>query len=80
MVGKTIKLEGLTALGKNRIREKGDTWRVGCAQDSVPCLGGVAGLFLTPVRRRKPSRRHPAAWDSRWIAATGDKDFRIVEG
>lgn len=73
LLGKTIKLTGISLKGKNRIRENGDRWTVLAETDRVLFSPSTLGhwLFVSP---EKCDQNHKA---SRWIKAEGDSDFLI---
>ena len=75
MIGKTIKLTGKTAKGRQRIQAVGtDIWTI---EDRKPlqCLRGRMGLGIWPVLDSETDRsRH---W--RWIEAHIDPDFSWCE-
>jgi len=69
-IGRTLKLRGISAKGKNRVREHGPAWRIIRAARPV---GFAAGLWVGVA----PVGSDPRQW--RWIEADGGKDFRIEE-
>ena len=76
LLGKGIRLQGITQKGKNRIREFGDRWTVLAETDKILFAPSSPGpwLFVTPGGARHGSHDSKA---SRWIRATGDPDFSI---
>ena len=74
LLGKKIKLKGITQKGKNRIRENGDEWNVFAETDRVLFAPNQTGqwLFIAPIGK---DHDHKA---SRWINGLGDLDFDIV--
>ena len=78
LLGKRIKLKGITAKGKNRIREHGDTWTVLAETDRVLFSPTQQGpwLFITP----KPAGPGLGQDDkaSRWVHLTSDFDFTVM--
>ena len=72
-LGKRIQLKGITQKGKNRIRENSDRWIVLAETDKVlfnPQPG--EWLFIAPVGKDQFDKA------SRWVKATGDKDFLVT--
>lgn len=63
-----IKVEGISNLGKNRIREHGDEWEIEETRDSVPCLNNGQGFKLKSLK----------TGFIRWMAVSADKDFVVV--
>ena len=74
LLGKKIKLKGITQKGKNRIRENGDEWNVFAETDRVLFAPNQTGqwLFIAPIGK---DQDHKA---SRWIRFLEDPDFDIV--
>ena len=70
LLGKHIRLKGITAKGKNRVREHGHEWQVLAETDKIifnPTRGNW--LFIAPVGKGQADKA------SRWINASGDADF-----
>jgi hypothetical protein len=73
ILGKQVRLKGLTQKGKNRCRENGDLWTVYAETDRVlfnPAPG--PWLYIAPY---SGDQTHKA---SRWVHATSDVDFTIT--
>lgn len=73
LLGKHLRLKGLTQKGKNRVREHGDLWTVLAEVDKVlfnPNPG--PWLFITPAGRTQDDKA------ARWIKASDDVDFSFV--
>jgi len=75
LLGKQVKLTGLSQKGKNRVREHSNEWVVLAETDHVLFAPGAVGpwIFVSP---KGCDQNHKA---SRWIKVTGDPDFRIEE-
>jgi len=75
LLGKIVKLEGLTQKGKNRIRENNNRWIVLAETEHVLFSPGVKGpwAFVAP---EGCDQNHKA---SRWIKISGDPDFLVSE-
>lgn len=73
-LGKTIKLTGVSQKGKNRVRENGDTWMVFAETDHILFAPNDTGpwLYISPEGKMHDDKA------SRWVRATGDKDFIVV--
>ena len=72
ILGKNIRLKGITQKGKNRVRDHGETWAVLAETDKVifnPELG--PWLFISPAGC---DQFHKA---SRWIKRNNDFDFEV---
>ena len=70
MLGKHIRLRGLTAKGKNRVKQHGEYWTVLAETDKVlfnPEKG--PWLFITPAGKGQDDKA------ARWVRADGDADF-----
>jgi hypothetical protein len=74
LLGKHIKLSGISQKGKNRIREHGDHWVVLAETDKI-LFNPEPGpwIFTSPVGRGQNDKA------SRWIRANNDPDFLIEE-
>lgn len=74
LLGKDIKLKGLSQKGKNRVRDHGDLWTVLAETDSVLFAPSTKGpwLFIAP----KGFGQNDKA--SRWLRADGDPDFTVI--
>jgi len=74
LLGKQIKMKGVSQRGKNRIREHGDEWTVLAETDRVLFAPSQSGpwLFITPTGRDQYDKA------SRWVKANGDLDFTVV--
>ncbi len=73
LLGKQIKVSGVSQKGKNRIRQFGDTWVVLAETDRVLFSPSQAGpwIFMAP---KGCDQDHKA---SRWIHGSHDLDFLI---
>jgi hypothetical protein len=70
-VGKTVKLIGdRSRKGKNRIREKGDMWKVVGETDTVSFSTPAHGPWLC-LESLGPVK------DTRWVAISDDPDFEV---
>ena len=74
LLGKKIKLKGITQKGKNRIRENGDIWVILAETQTVLFAPNESGpwLFISPPNC---DQTHKSA---RWIRSHSDKDFELV--
>lgn len=74
LLGKKIRLKGISQKGKNRVRENGDTWMVFAETDRVLFNKDAAGpwLYIAPSGL---DQNHRA---SRWIHAVADIDFEMI--
>ena len=74
MLGKKIKVRGISQRGKNRIREQGDTWVVLAETDRVLFNPSEAGpwLFIAPPGMGQDDN------PSRWMHLTNDPTFGLV--
>lgn len=74
LLGKKIKLLGITQKGKNRVREHGNDWWVIAQTDHVLFSPNVLGpwLFISPIGQNQDSKA------SRWIKASSDLDFNVT--
>ncbi len=75
LLGKKVKLTGISQKGKNRVRESGETWIVFAETDTILFSPGVKGpwLFLSP---EGCDQNHKAG---RWVKATADQDFIVSD-
>ncbi len=75
LLGKKIRLKGLSMKGKNRIREHGDDWIVLAETHTVLFAPTKLGpwLFAAPIGK---DQNHKS---SRWLHATEDLDFEVVK-
>lgn len=75
LLGKTIQLKGITQKGKNRVREHGDRWVVLAETDRVVFAPNNPGpwLFVAPVGKGQEDKA------SRWVRASDDLDFGVLE-
>lgn len=73
LLGKQIKLIGLSQKGKNRIRENGNEWQVLAETNVVLFSPNKQGpwLFITPINQTQDSKA------SRWIHLETDENFKI---
>ena len=74
LLGKQIKLKGISQKGKNRVREHGSDWTVFAETDHVlfqPNDGGP-WLFVGPVGTAQGGKA------SRWVRSFDDADFQVV--
>ncbi len=65
---KTVRLEGQTLLGKNRIREHGAVWKVVKQKDTVGFSSARGPWFLIEAINTGYGR---------WVHADYDEDFKI---
>jgi hypothetical protein len=74
LLGKEIKLIGITQKGKNRVREHGNIWVVLAEVDRVLFSPNNPGpwLFVAPPGKDYNHK------DSRWVHLTHDPDFQVV--
>lgn len=75
LLGKQIRLVGLSMKGKSRIRENGEFWMVFAETDKLlfnPEYG--MWLFIAPLNK---DHNHKS---SRWIHANNDSDFEVFLG
>lgn len=79
LLGKVIRLKGKSQKGKNRIREHGDRWTVLAECNRVLFAPNVTGpwLFVSPNPSGPGMGQDDKA--SRWIRATDDADFDMVD-
>ena len=70
VLGKTIRLKGITQKGKNRVREHGEMWSVLAETDRVIFSTEAGGwLFVAPEGKMQNDKA------SRWIHKLDDLDF-----
>lgn len=74
LLGKLVRLKGLTQKGKNRVRDHGDRWVVLAETDRVLFASDKPGpwLFIAPDGM---GQEHKA---SRWIRSINDVDFEVL--
>ena len=74
LLGKIIRLKGLTQKGKNRVRDNGDRWTVLAETETVLFAPNEQGpwLFVSPIFC---DQNHKA---SRWVRRLNDKDFDVI--
>lgn len=74
VLGKNIRLRGISQKGKNRIREHGETWSVLAVTDHVLFSPGKPGpwWFITPEGASHDSKA------TRWIHSVNDADFTLI--
>ena len=74
ILGKKIKLQGITQKGKNRIREHGNDWWVLAITNSILFSPNQSGpwLFVSPIGCNQNSK------SARWIKYHNDLDFKVV--
>lgn len=74
LLGKRIRLKGLSQKGKNRIKENGDRWTVWAETDRVLFSPGKMGpwLFVSPEGQTQDDK------SSRWMKVIDDTDFIIL--
>ena len=74
LLGKTVQLKGISSKGKNRVRDHGDRWTVLAETNRVLFSPGETGpwLFIAPKGQGQNDKA------SRWVRATGDKDFVVI--
>ena len=68
--GDWLKLKGVTRHGKNRINQHSDVWEVIDEQ--------LTQLLLQSLEKTE-GPKHNKVKDMRWISATEDRNFEIVE-
>ena len=75
LLGKKVKLTGITQKGKNRIREFGETWVVFAETDRILFAPNQPGpwLFVAPIGLDQNSKA------SRWVKSTADQDFVVSD-
>jgi len=75
LLGKSIKVTGISQKGKNRIRQYGDTWMVLAETDRVLFSPSEAGpwLFIAPPGMGQ------ADGPSRWMHLNNDPTFGLVK-
>jgi len=71
-IGDFVRLKGKTRKGKNRINQHGDVWEVIDEQLTKILLQSLEKTF-----KDTPGRVAEKDW--RWISATEDRDFEVVE-
>ena len=67
-MSRILRLRGISAKGKARIREQGTDWVVLAESDNIAC-SALSGPWLLIK----------STLGMRWIQASNDKDFEIVE-
>lgn len=74
LLGKTIRLKGLSQKGKNRVKQHGIDWQVFAETDRVLFAPNAAGpwLYIVPVGALADSAA------GRWVHANNDKDFEVI--
>jgi hypothetical protein len=74
LLGKTVKLTGISQKGKNRVREHGDRWTVLAETNKVLFAPSNTGpwLFVAPMGLGQDDKA------SRWVRANGDTDFNVI--
>jgi hypothetical protein len=74
LLGKQVKLQGLSQKGKNRVRENGSDWTVLAETDRVLFAPGKEGpwIFVVPVGKAQDDKA------SRWVRVFDDADFSVV--
>jgi hypothetical protein len=74
LLGKQIKLSGISQKGKNRVRELGDRWMVWAETDRILFSPTQFGpwLFVSVVGRTQDDK------SSRWVRVSGDNDFDVT--
>jgi hypothetical protein len=74
LLGKSIKVAGISQRGKNRVREFGDTWVVLAETDRILFSPTEAGpwLFIAPPGMGQEDRA------SRWMHIQNDPTFEVV--
>ena len=75
LLGKKIKLKGITQKGKNRIKEHGDVWVVLAETPTVLFSPQSKGqwLFVAPPGCGQSDKA------SRWVNADGDENFIVLD-
>ncbi len=73
LLGKTIKLKGISQKGKNRIRQVGDDWIVFAVTEHILFAPTKSGpwLFISPKGTDHNSK------SARWIREYDDPDFEV---
>lgn len=76
LLGKKIRLKGITQKGKNRVRELGDDWFVFAETETVLFEPSKKGpwLFISPIGK---DQNHKS---SRWVKLNDDPDFIVIPG
>jgi len=69
-IGDFVRLKGISRHGKNRINQHGDVWEVIDEQ--------LRQLLLQSLEETE-GPKHNKVKDMRWISATEDRNFEIVE-
>jgi len=73
MVGKRVKLTGISRHGKNRLREQGEFWEVASERDTILFRTPAPGPFLLiQSESLGPRGRH-----LRWVSLKGDPNFSV---
>lgn len=75
LLGKKIRLQGISQKGKNRIRQHSDEWVVFAETDRILFAPNQPGpwLFVSPVGSDQNDKA------SRWVKLSGDPDFLVTE-
>ena len=68
-----LTLVGISKKGKQRVKERGDQWRIVSARDTV-LFSDKRGLWFLIVPAGKPDDDA----SSRWIHSTNDNDFLVL--
>ncbi len=74
LLGKTIRLKGISQKGKNRVREHGERWVVLAETDRVLFAPNSPGpwLYVAPPGFSQSDK------PSRWVHASIDLDFTVI--
>jgi hypothetical protein len=72
MLGKKVKLIGVSRHGKNRVREQGKDWRVAGESPVVHFKTTAPGPFLL---LESEIQGHPHGPWARWVSVKNDPDF-----
>lgn len=75
LLGKKVKLTGITQKGKNRVRDHSNEWMVLAETDTILFAPNQPGpwIFVSPVGC---DQNHRA---SRWVKLSGDPDFLVSD-
>jgi hypothetical protein len=75
LLGKNVRLTGVSQKGKNRVRENGSVWQVLAETDVILFAPDKTGpwLFVAPPGKTMHDK------SSRWVHLREDPDFRVEE-
>jgi len=74
VLGKKVKLAGVSRHGKNRVREQGEDWQVVGESPVVHFKSAAPGPFLLLESK---IQGHPHGPWARWVRLQRDTDFMI---